>query len=92
MKKDYFTSRDIANIVGVPLSVVRSRITYKGYLRIVSVKNRYFYSKETLNELNEFYKNKVLTEMEIKATIEKNIKYEVEGKVCTIIIGSKINL
>ena len=92
MKKDYFTSRDIANIVGVPLSVVRSRINYVQYLPIVTVKNRYFYSKETLHELNEFYKNKVLSEIEIKASIEKGIRYEVEGKVCTIIIGSKMNL
>ena len=92
MKKDTFTSRDIANIAGVPLRVIRSRIDYKQYPPIVTVKNRYFYSKETLNELNEFYKNKVLPEIEIKATIEKNIRYEVEGKVCTIIIGSKMNL
>ena len=92
MKKDYFTSRDIACVVGVPLSVVRSRINYMQHLPIVTVKNRYFYSKETLNELNEFYKNKILTEREKTATIEKNIKYEVEDKVCTIIIGSKINL
>ena len=62
------------------------------YLPIVTVKNKYFYSKEMLNELNEFYKNKILTEREIKATIEKNIKYDVEDKVCTIIIGSKMNL
>ena len=72
--------------------VVRWRIKYQKYSPIVTVKNRYFYSKETLNELNEFYKNKVLNELEIKATIEKNIKYEVEDKVCTIIIGSKMNL
>ena len=92
MKKDYFTSLDIANIVGVPLRVVRSRIDYKQYSPIFTIQRRHSYNKETLNELNEFYKNKILNEIEIKATIEKNIRYEVEDKVCTIIIGSKMNL